>query len=82
MPPTQKTSARLSFNSQTNKMSAAGQELAAVNSPTFTGTVGGVTQAMVGLGNVNNTSDVNKPVSTATQTELNDKANKTDLSSS
>ena len=29
----------------------------------------------VGLGNVNNTSDVNKPVSTATQTELNLKAN-------
>jgi hypothetical protein len=43
--------------------------------PTFTGTVGGITSAMVGLGNVNNTSDANKPVSTATTTALNLKAN-------
>jgi hypothetical protein len=43
-------------------------------SPTFTGTVGGVTKAMVGLGNVDNTSDANKPVSTATQTALDGKA--------
>jgi hypothetical protein len=42
-------------------------------SPTFTGTVGGITAAMVGLGNVDNTSDANKPVSTATQTALNAK---------
>lgn len=34
-------------------------------SPTFTGTVGGIAKTMVGLGNVDNTSDVNKPVSTA-----------------
>ena len=33
-------------------------------SPTFTGTVGGITAGMVGLGNVDNTSDANKPVST------------------
>lgn len=33
--------------------------------PTFTGTVSGVTKSMVGLGNVDNTSDANKPVSTA-----------------
>lgn len=32
-----------------------------------------VTKSMVGLGNVDNTSDVNKPVSTATQTALNAK---------
>ncbi len=44
-------------------------------SPTFTGTVGGITKAMVGLGNVDNTSDVSKPVSTAQQTALNLKAN-------
>lgn len=44
-------------------------------SPTFTGTVGGITPTMVGLGNVNNTSDANKPVSTAQQTALNAKAN-------
>lgn len=41
--------------------------------PTFTGTVAGVTKAMVGLGNVDNTSDANKPVSTATQTALDGK---------
>jgi hypothetical protein len=44
-------------------------------SPTFTGTVTGVTAAMVGLGNVDNTSDLNKPISTATQTALNAKQN-------
>lgn len=43
--------------------------------PTFTGTVSGITKAMVGLGNVNNTSDANKPISTATQTALDLKAN-------
>lgn len=36
----------------------------------------GVTKAQVGLGNVDNTSDANKPVSTAGQTALNLKANK------
>ena len=34
-----------------------------------------VTAAQVGLGNVDNTSDANKPISTATQTALNGKAN-------
>lgn len=34
-------------------------------SPTFTGTVSGVTKGMVGLGNVDNTADSAKPVSTA-----------------
>ncbi len=43
--------------------------------PTFTGTVSGVTKTHVGLGNVDNTSDANKPVSTATQTALDAKAN-------
>lgn len=43
-------------------------------SPTFTGTVSGVTAAMVGLGNVNNTSDADKPISTATQSALDAKA--------
>ena len=49
--------------------------------PTFTGTVTiptlsvtttatGITATMVGLGNVDNTTDLNKPVSTATQTAL------------
>ena len=44
---------------------------APINSPTFTGTVSGITAAMVGLGNVNNTSDADKPISNATQTALN-----------
>lgn len=43
-------------------------------SPTFTGTVSGVTKAHVGLGNVDNTADTAKPVSTATQTALDAKA--------
>ncbi len=41
--------------------------------PTFTGTVAGVSKSMVGLGNVDNTSDASKPVSTATQTALDGK---------
>jgi len=48
---------------------------APINSPTFTGTVGGITKSMVSLGNVDNTSDANKPVSTAQQTALDLKAN-------
>jgi hypothetical protein len=47
---------------------------APLESPTFTGTVSGVTKTMVGLENVDNTSDSSKPVSTATQTELDIKA--------
>ncbi|MDB9883967.1 DUF1566 domain-containing protein [Cyclobacteriaceae bacterium] len=39
-------------------------------SPTFTGTVSGIDKTMVGLTNVDNTSDADKPVSTATQTVL------------
>jgi hypothetical protein len=46
----------------------------ALNSPTITGTVSGVTSTMVGLGNVTNTSDLDKPVSTLQQTALNLKA--------
>ena len=44
--------------------------LASIDSPTFTGTVSGITAAMVGLGNVNNTSDADKPISNATQLSL------------
>lgn len=38
-----------------------------------------VTKEQVGLGNVNNTSDLDKPISTAVQTALNLKANNSDL---
>lgn len=48
---------------------------ATLASPTFTGTVNGITKSMVGLGNVDNTTDAGKPVSTATQTALNLKQN-------
>ena len=43
----------------------------------FIGTVSGITQSMVGLANVCNTSDASKPVSTAQQSALNLKANLT-----
>jgi hypothetical protein len=51
------------------------QDFTIIESPVFTGTVVGVTKTMVGLSNVDNTTDVNKPVSSATQTALNLKAN-------
>jgi hypothetical protein len=60
----------------TSKISGLDTALAAkapLASPTFTGTVAGITKSMVGLGNVDNTSDANKPVSTATQTALDAK---------
>ena len=44
---------------------------APLNNPAFTGTVTGISQSMVGLSNVNNTSDISKPISTATQTKGN-----------
>ena len=43
-------------------------------SPTFTGTVRGISKSMVGLGNVDNTSDAGKPVSTAQLAALDAKA--------
>jgi hypothetical protein len=44
-------------------------------SPTFTGTVLGITKSMVGLGSVDNTTDAAKPISTATQAALDLKLN-------
>jgi hypothetical protein len=52
----------------------AASTYAPLASPTFTGTVSGVTATHVGLGNVDNTSDANKPVSSAQQTALDLKA--------
>ena len=43
-------------------------------SPTFTGTVSGITKSMVGLGDVDNTADADKPISDLTQAALNLKA--------
>jgi hypothetical protein len=61
------------LSSQTDLQNALDTK-APLASPTFTGTVGGITKAMVGLGNVDNTSDANKPISSATQTALDTKA--------
>jgi len=44
---------------------------APIASPTFTGTVSGITKNMVGLGSVDNTLDISKPISTAQQAALN-----------
>lgn len=51
----------------------AASTYAPIASPTFTGTVAGITKTMVGLGNVDNTTDLLKPISTATQTALDTK---------
>lgn len=65
----------------TADVSAVGALTSVVNTkapkadPTFTGTVTGVTKAHVGLGNVDNTTDALKPISTSTQTALDLKLN-------
>jgi hypothetical protein len=59
----------------TSQINASLALKAPLASPTFTGTVGGITKSMVGLANVDNTTDALKPVSTATTTALGLKAN-------
>lgn len=46
-----------------------------LDSPIFTGTVGGITKAMIGLPLAENTTDLNKPVSIATKNYLDLKEN-------
>lgn len=53
----------------------AASTYAPIASPTFTGTVGGITKGMVGLGNVDNTSDMNKPISVDTAAALDGLSN-------
>lgn len=48
--------------------------LAPLDNPAFTGTVTGINKTMVGLNNVDNTSDDDKPVSVAQQAALDLKA--------
>ena len=56
-------------NLNTNKAEVSVVNLKApIDSPSFTGTVSGVTSTMVGLGNVDNTSDATKNAATATLT--------------
>ncbi|MFM7979022.1 MAG: hypothetical protein ACKPKO_06860 [Candidatus Fonsibacter sp.] len=45
--------------------------------PIFTGTTVGLTKDMIGLGSVDNVADLDKPISTAAQTALDGKADKT-----
>jgi hypothetical protein len=56
------------------QLNTLGSDKAPKADPTFTGTVSGVTKTHVGLANVDNTADADKPVSTATQTALDAKA--------
>ena len=46
-----------------------------IASPTFTGSVSGITKSMVGLGSADNTADADKPVSSAASTAIGLKAN-------
>jgi trimeric autotransporter adhesin len=54
--------------------SVASTTYAPISNPTFTGTVSGVTKSHVGLGNVDNTSDLDKPISTSVSNALDLKA--------
>jgi hypothetical protein len=56
-------------------------DFAPIASPTFTGSVSGITKSMVGLGSVDNSSDLAKPVSTATQAALDLKSNSATIDS-
>lgn len=66
-------------NGVTSNIQAQIDLKAPLASPVFTGTVGGITKGMVGLSSVDDTADADKPVSTATQTALDLKANAGDL---
>jgi hypothetical protein len=52
---------------------------APIASPTFTGTVSGISKGMVGLGSADNTADLDKPLSTAAITALAAKVPRGDL---
>lgn len=60
--------------SQVTGLAADLDAKAPLNSPAFTGTPTGITKAHVGLGNVDNTPDSAKPISSATQGALDAKA--------
>lgn len=70
-------------NAQQSNLGTLGRALLALASGTSAqyvradGTLQTLDKAAVGLGNVDNTSDANKPISTATQTALNGKFDKT-----
>jgi hypothetical protein len=64
------TDATNKVTTETSRATAAEALLAPKNNPSFTGTVYGITKAMVGLGSADNTSDSAKPVSTAQATAI------------
>ena len=59
---------------QTASAFSVNKDFSITGNLSVTGSVTGITKSSVGLGNVDNTSDLNKPVSTATQSALNLKA--------
>lgn len=65
-------------NSRTGNVTGLAEQSDLTAHTTNTSNPHSVTKAQVGLGNADNTSDLSKPVSTATQTALNAKANATD----
>lgn len=67
--------ATILLSTQINNMVNSIDAKANIDSPSFTGTVSGITKNMIGLGNVENTSDASKQISTATQNALNLKSN-------
>jgi hypothetical protein len=69
----------LALKANTTEVNTSLALKAPIASPTFTGTVSGITKSMVGLGSVDNTTDAAKPISTATQAALDQKANSADL---
>ncbi|MFM7983774.1 MAG: hypothetical protein ACKPKO_31065, partial [Candidatus Fonsibacter sp.] len=46
-------------------------------SPIYLGTTAGITKVLIGLNSIDNVGDVDKPISTATQTALDGKADNT-----
>lgn len=68
-------SADVLFDGTTNKVYTATEKTNLSSHLSSTSNPHNVTKTQVGLGNVDNTSDANKPVSTAQQTALNLKAN-------
>jgi hypothetical protein len=76
------TQTALDLKANTSDLTTALGLKADLNSPTFTGTVAGITKTMIGLGDVDNTSDASKPISTAMQSALNLKANASEVTTS
>lgn len=73
-PSTFAPSAHTHATSEITNLDTALAAKAPLASPAFTGTVTGITKAMVGLGSVDNTADSAKPVSSAQQTALDGKS--------